>query len=264
MLEILLAPENLVALATLIALEVVLGIDNIVFITILVSGLPEQQRDRARQIGLALALLMRLLLLFSLAWVMGLVAPWFVIAGIEFSGRDMILIGGGLFLLGKATHEIHNSLEIHETGATQAAKSFASVIAQIAVIDMVFSLDSVITAVGMVDHLSIMVIAIVVSIVVMLVSAQSIGDFVDANPTFKMLALSFLILIGSTLIAEGFDVHIPRAYIYFAMAFSVGVEFLNMLARRRQQRNNLALQKKIPSVPLVEGYASPSAEKNPG
>lgn len=264
MLDILLAPENLVALATLIALEVVLGIDNIVFITILVGGLPEHQRDKARQIGIALALILRLLLLFSLAWVMGLVAPWFVIAGVEFSGRDLILVGGGLFLLGKATHEIHNSLEIHDSGTAHVAKSFAAVIAQIAVIDMVFSLDSVITAVGMVDHLSIMVIAIVVSIVVMLVSARSIGDFVDANPTFKMLALSFLILIGFTLITEGFDVHVPRAYIYFAMAFSVGVEFLNMLVRRRQQRANLALQKRIPIAPLAAESAPPNSEKNTG
>ena len=247
MIELLSSPEIWVALLTLIALEVILGIDNIVFISILVGNLPPQQREKARQLGIALAMLMRLFLLFSLAWLIGLTAPWFTLFGEEFSGRDLILIGGGLFLLAKSTHEIDNSLEVEdedETGVPIHA-SFTSVILQIGLIDMVFSLDSVITAVGLVDHLSIMVIAIVVSMVVMLVMARPLGEFVDENPTFKMLALSFLILIGSTLIAEGFDFHIPRAYIYFAMTFSLGVEFLNMLARKRKRKKTLYLNKKI-------------------
>ncbi len=253
MLELLLEPENLVALITLIALEVVLGIDNIVFISILVGSLPPERRHRARQFGIMLALLTRLLLLFSLVWMVGLVEPWFTLLGEEFSGRDIILIAGGLFLLGKSTHEIHDSLEvIPEEDGTVRHITMTSAIVQIALIDMVFSLDSVITAVGLVDHLSIMVIAILVSMVVMLVSARPIGEFVERHPTFKMLALSFLILIGTTLVAEGFDMHVPRGYIYFAMAFSIGVEVLNMIARRRKHTEPIMLHKKLRATDELE------------
>lgn len=246
MMELLANPEIWAALLTLIALEIILGIDNIVFISILVGNLPPEQRQRARQLGLGLALLMRLVLLFSLAWLIGLTAPWFTLFGEEFSGRDLILIAGGLFLLAKSTHEIDNSLEVEDDQEhAKIHAGFTAVILQIGMIDMVFSLDSVITAVGLVDQLSIMVIAIVVSMIVMLLLARPLGEFVDNNPTFKMLALSFLILIGSTLIAEGFDFHIPRGYIYFAMTFSLAVEFLNMLARNRRKKRSMQLHKKI-------------------
>ena len=246
MFEWITTPEAWIALGTLIALEVVLGIDNIIFISILVGRLPAEQRNIARQLGLSLAMLSRLALLFSLVWVMGLVEPWFSILEIEISGRDLILIVGGLFLLAKSTHEIHNSLEIvPETEQTPRAVGFYSVLAQIAVLDIVFSLDSVITAVGLVEHLSIMVIAIVVAVAVMLFSAKPIGEFVDRNPTIKMLALSFLILIGFTLIAEGFDVHIPKGYIYFAMAFSVAVEMLNIRVRKKREAVPIHLAKKM-------------------
>ena len=242
MFEWIASPEAWIALATLTALEVVLGIDNIIFISILVGRLPEKQRATARRLGLGLAMLARLVLLFSLAWVMGLTETWFEIFGQEISGRDVILIGGGLFLLAKATHEIHNSLEGEEgTGTEVVAASFGMVLVQIAVLDIVFSLDSVITAVGLVDHLSIMAIAIVLAVLVMLFAAKSIGDFVDAHPTIKMLALSFLVLVGVTLMVEGFDVHVPKGYIYFAMAFSLGVEMLNIKMRKR--RNPVKLHK---------------------
>jgi len=251
LIELLANPETWAALLTLIALEIVLGIDNIVFITILVGALPEHQRNRARQIGLGLALLMRLILLFTLAWIIGLVEPWITLFGEELSGRDLILIAGGLFLLAKSTHEIHDSLEVvADSDASRVHQSFLGVISQIAIIDMVFSLDSVITAVGMVEDLRLMVIAIIVSMAVMLLSARAIGEFVDRNPTFKMLALSFLILIGCTLLAEGFDFHVPRGYIYFAMAFSIGVELLNMLVRRRKSAAHMRLHKKINSSQL--------------
>jgi len=248
MFEWIASTEAWVALATLMALEIVLGIDNIIFISILVGRLPEKQRGKARQIGLFLAMATRLLLLFSLAWVMGLVEPLFVIVGHEISGRDIILVIGGLFLLAKSTHEIHGSFEIQEASSAQAAASgFISILAQIAILDVVFSLDSVITAVGLVDYLSIMVIAIVASVGVMLVAAKPIGDFVDTNPTIKMLALSFLILIGFTLIAEGLDVHIPKGYVYFAMAFSFVVEMLNIKIRNRRAKavGTIHLAKKI-------------------
>lgn len=239
-------PEAWIALGALIALEVVLGIDNIIFISILVGRLPENQRNIARKLGLSLAMLTRLALLFSLVWVMGLVEPWFSIFEIEISGRDIILIVGGLFLLAKSTHEIHDSLEVvQETESESKAVGFYSVLVQIAILDIVFSLDSVITAVGLVDHLSIMVIAIIVAVIVMLFSAKPIGEFVDRNPTIKMLALSFLILIGFTLIAEGFDVHIPKGYIYFAMAFSVAVEMLNIKVRKKKETMPIQLAKKI-------------------
>lgn len=247
MFEWLMYPEAWMALATLLALEIVLGIDNIIFITILAGKLPEHQRDKARKLGLSLAMLSRLLLLFSLAWVMGLVEPIFSVFNNPFSGRDIILILGGLFLLAKATHEIHGSFEIkEETKNKVVALSFTSVLIQIAILDVVFSLDSVITAVGLVDHISIMVIAIIVSVIVMMLAAKPIGEFVDKNPTIKMLALSFLILIGFTLVAEGFKVHIPKGYIYFAMAFSFSVEMLNIKIRsRKSAAQNIHLSKKI-------------------
>lgn len=239
------SPEAWVALATLTTLEIVLGIDNIIFISILVGRLPEHQRDRGRVIGLALAMLTRLALLFSITWVMRLENTWLSILGQDLSGRDFILIIGGLFLLTKSTREIHASLEIEEEHVNARSQpSFFSVLIQIAILDVVFSLDSVITAVGLVDQLSIMVIAIVVAVGVMLFASKSISDFVDENPTIKMLALSFLILVGMTLIAEGFDAHIPKGYIYFAMAFSLGVEFLNITLRKRQSRA-IKLQKTI-------------------
>lgn len=241
-------PNAWLALATLAALEIVLGVDNIIFISILCGRLPEHQRAKARNIGLMFAMVSRIALLFTLSWLMTLTAPLFGIMGKEISGRDLILIGGGLFLLWKSVHEIHNSLEVADDGtahATVAATAtFGAVIAQIAVIDIVFSLDSVITAVGMVDQLSIMVIAIVLSVGVMLFAAGPIGRFVDTHPTIKMLALSFLTLVGVTLIAEGWGMHIPKGYIYFAMAFSVAVEMLNL--RMRAKRKPLELHKQLP------------------
>jgi len=246
MFEWILIPEAWIALGTLVALEIVLGVDNIIFISILVGRLPEEKRNAARQIGLTLAMLSRLALLFGLVWIMKLVEPWFTIFDNEISGRDIILIVGGLFLLAKSTHEIHSSLEIPQHGETTPRYvGFYSILIQIAILDIVFSLDSVITAVGLVDHLSIMVIAIIISVIVMLFSAKSIGQFVDNNPTIKMLALSFLLMIGFTLIAEGFDVHIPKGYIYFAMAFSVGVEILNMRVRKKREAMAIQLTKKI-------------------
>lgn len=247
MIEWFASPEAWIALATLTALEIVLGIDNIIFISILVGRLPEKQRNIARRVGLSLAMIARLALLFSISWVMGLTKPWFEILGVEISGRDLILIGGGLFLLAKATHEIHNSLEgVDEQRTTNAATaSMGMVLAQIAVLDIVFSLDSVITAVGLADHVSIMATAIIIAVGVMLFAAKSIGEFVDNHPTIKMLALSFLILVGVTLMVEGFDVHVPKGYIYFAMAFSVAVEMLNIRLRKRlNARKPVKLRKK--------------------
>jgi predicted tellurium resistance membrane protein TerC len=244
--EWLLDPQAWIALATLTALEIVLGIDNIIFISILVGRLPAQKRQRARVAGLALAMLTRVLLLLTLAWIMTLTRPLLEVAGRAVSGRDLILFGGGLFLLWKSVHEIHNALEgeaEHAGGAARA--SFAAVIAQIAVIDIVFSLDSVITAVGMVNELGVMVTAIVLAVLVMMFAARPIGEFVDRHPTIKMLALSFLILVGFALIAEAFNVHVPKGYIYFAMAFSVGVEMLNLRVRARRERP-LRLRKRGP------------------
>ncbi|PTR06806.1 putative tellurium resistance membrane protein TerC [Nitrosospira sp. Nsp5] len=235
MFEWLASPEAWVALVTLTALEIVLGIDNIIFISILVGRLPEAQRNFARRMGLGLAMLTRLGLLFSISWVMSLTEPWFEVLSNQISGRDIVLIGGGLFLLVKATHEIHNSVEgLDDEGHKVVANSMGMVLLQIAILDIVFSLDSVITAVGLVDHVSLMAIAIVLAVLVMLMAAKAIGDFVDTHPTIKILALSFLILVGVTLIVEGFDVHVPKGYIYFAMAFSVGVEFLNLRMRRKK------------------------------
>jgi len=227
-------PQAWIALGTLTALEIVLGIDNIIFITILTGRLPEHQRGKARSIGLALAMLARIFLLLSLAWVMGLTEPLFAVFNREISGRDLILLGGGLFLLAKSTHEIHNSLEgTEEASQARPTAGFAGVLLQIALIDIIFSLDSVITAVGLARHLPIMILAIVISVGVMMFSAASIGDFVEKHPTLKMLALSFLLLVGFTLMGEGFGLHIPKGYIYFAMAFSVGVEVLNLKMRTR-------------------------------
>ena len=228
------SPEAWIALTTLTFLEIVLGVDNIIFISILVGRLPKEQRQRGRVLGLAFAMGTRILLLLLLTWIMRLQAVLFSVRDVEISGRDLILIGGGLFLLAKATLEIHDSLEGEERQEGQAPKhsGFLSVIIQIGLIDIVFSLDSVITAVGLVDQLAVMIIAIVIAVGVMMFAAGAIGRFVDDHPTIKMLALSFLVLIGVALIGEGVDVHIPKGYIYFAMAFSVVVEMLNLRIRR--------------------------------
>jgi predicted tellurium resistance membrane protein TerC len=241
-------PNAWIALATLTALEIVLGVDNIIFISILVARLPPEKRDMARRLGLSLAMGTRILLLLSLAWIMRLTEPLFTVLGKGISGRDLILIGGGLFLLWKSVHEIHGSLEGEEhgeEGATKAAGvSFAGVLVQIAVIDIVFSLDSVITAVGLADDVMVMVIAIVAAVAVMMFAAKPIGDFVDAHPTIKILALAFLVLVGVTLIAEGFGTHLPKGYIYFAMAFSFAVEMINI--RMRKRRAPVHLRKDMP------------------
>jgi predicted tellurium resistance membrane protein TerC len=222
-------PESLIALLTLTVLEVVLGIDNIIFISILSGKLPKEQQNRARLTGLGLAMITRILLLFSIVWIMKLTLPLFTVLGQEISGRDIILIAGGLFLLAKSTFEIHDKLEGEEGHLNaKVAKSFGSVITQILLLDIVFSLDSVITAVGMANNIIIMIIAVVIAVGVMMVSSKSISNFVEEHPTVKMLALAFLILIGVSLIAEGLEQHIPKGYIYFAMAFSVFVEMLNL------------------------------------
>ena len=242
-------PQVWIALATLTALEIVLGIDNIIFISILVGRLPEAQRPLARRLGLGFAMLTRIGLLLSLAWVMTLTSPLFTFFGKEISGRDLILIGGGLFLLWKSVHEIHNSLEgvddVDETTSTAVRAGFGAVIVQIAIIDIVFSLDSVITAVGMVSQVEIMVAAILIAVGVMMFAAGAIGDFVDRHPTIKILALSFLILVGMALIGEGWDYSIPKGYIYFAMAFSVAVEMINIRVRARR-RDVVKLHRNMP------------------
>lgn len=245
-LEWLSEPEAWIALLTLTALEIVLGVDNIIFISILVGRLPEHQRQRARVLGLGFAMLSRIGLLFSLAWIMTLTDPLFSVIGREISGRDLILIGGGLFLFWKSVHEIHGALEgeAHDQSGAAVHAGFSAIILQIAIIDIVFSLDSVITAVGMVEHVTIMMLAIIAAVGVMMFAAKPIGDFVDRHPTVKMLALSFLILIGVALVAEGGGYHIPKGYIYFAMAFSVGVEMLNLRMRARRQ-NALKLRKRM-------------------
>ncbi len=228
--------EGWVALLTLTVLEIVLGIDNIVFISILAGKLRPEQRDRARKVGLSLAMFIRIALLFSITWVMGLTQPLFEVLEQEISGRDLILLFGGLFLIGKATFEIHDKLEGHaEHGVAKAAATFGAVIVQILLLDIVFSLDSVITAVGMANDISIMVLAVVVAVGVMLVSAGPISEFVENHPTVKMLALSFLLLIGVSLIAEGFEQHISKGYIYFAMGFSVFVEMINLRVRAKSE-----------------------------
>ena len=239
-------PQAWIGFLTLTLLEIVLGIDNVVFISILAAKLPPEQREKARKLGLALAMITRILLLLSLSWIIKLTAPLFTVMGQEISGRDLVLIVGGLFLLGKSTHEIHGSLE-GEDGekSRRVAPSFTSVLIQILLLDIVFSLDSVITAVGMVDQVSVMIAAVVVAVGFMLGFSGAISRFVHDHPTVKMLALSFLILIGVTLIGEGFDQHISKGYIYFAMGFSVAVEMLNLRLRK----------KKAPPVELRHEYS---------
>lgn len=233
-------PSVWIAFVTLLGLEIVLGIDNIIFISILAGKLPVSDQARARYIGLGLALVMRVILLFSLSWVIGLTAPLFSFFGRGVSGRDLILIFGGLFLLAKATFEIHESLEGEEGHASAKVKAtFASVIIQILLLDVIFSLDSVITAVGMVEQIEIMIAAVVIAIAFMMFFAAPVGNFVARHPTIKMLALSFLLLIGLTLIVEGFHIHIPKGYVYFAMGFSVFVELLNLRLRKKSQPVNL-------------------------
>jgi predicted tellurium resistance membrane protein TerC len=227
-------PETWAALVTLTALEIVLGIDNVIFISILAGKLPAHQQRRARRTGLALAMIARILLLLSLSWIIRLTVPLFTVVGQEISGRDLILIGGGLFLLAKATYEIHDKLEGEEGRASAKVKaSFASVIVQILLLDIVFSLDSVITAVGMARQIGVMVAAVIAAVAVMMVAAEPINAFAVRHPTVKMLGLSFLLLIGVSLLAEGFDQHLSRGYIYFAMGFSVFVEMLNLRVRAR-------------------------------
>lgn len=229
-------PESWIALLTLTALEIVLGIDNVIFISILAGKLPKAQQNKARQTGLAAALITRILLLLSLSWVIGLTAPLFKLWGFELSGRDLILLLGGMFLIAKSTHEIHDKLEGTEGHASaKVAASFWSVIIQIMLLDVVFSLDSVITAVGMAQELVVMVIAVIIAVGIMLLAAGSISDFVERHPTIKMLALSFLLLIGFTLVVEGVHAYIPKGYIYFAMGFSIFVEMLNLRMRAKSE-----------------------------
>jgi predicted tellurium resistance membrane protein TerC len=238
-------PQAWVALATLTALEIVLGIDNIVFITVLVGRLPAGQRNRARTLGLALAMVTRILLLLTITWIMTLTTPLFSVFKNAVSGRDLILLAGGLFLLGKSTYEIHANLEGTPGDIkAKAAQKFIAVLVQIAVLDIVFSLDSVITAVGLAEHIPVMILAIVIAVGVMMLSARAIGKFVDAHPTIKMLALSFLLLVGFSLMGEGLHLHIPKGYIYFAMAFSLGVEILNLKVRERAAKP-VRLQKAV-------------------
>jgi predicted tellurium resistance membrane protein TerC len=240
MLEWITMPEAWIALATLTALEIVLGIDNIIFLSILVDRLPEKQRPKARLIGLSLAMVMRLGLLASLAWLTKLTADLFMVLGQGISGRDLVLVLGGLFLLAKSVLEIHHSIEdaaeTHELAKPKVGGSFMGILVQIAILDMVFSLDSVITAVGMADHIEVMVIAVVIAVGFMMVFANAIGRFITEHPTLKMLALSFLVLVGTALIADGLEFHIPKGYIYFAMAFSFGVEMLNLRIRANRKK----------------------------
>jgi predicted tellurium resistance membrane protein TerC len=236
-------PSIWLSLITLAGLEIVLGIDNLVFIAILTDRLPEERRPLARKVGLAMALVTRLILLAMLAWIVTLTAPLFSVMNLDISWRDLILIAGGVFLLVKATHEIHNSMEPdpEDKGAVAKVATFGAVVAQIAVIDIIFSLDSVITAVGMADELWIMVVAVVVAMIIMLVASTPLANFVSAHPTVKMLALSFLLMIGVFLVADGLHFHIPKGYLYFSLAFSILVEALNYWARRRRKRARLAL-----------------------
>jgi predicted tellurium resistance membrane protein TerC len=238
MIELFSSPEAWAALLTLTALEIVLGIDNVIFLSVLVSRLPEPQATRARQIGLALALVFRIILLSVLVWLIGLTEPVITVRGLAFSWRDLILIGGGLFLIAKATHEIHAEVEAREGPGNEkpAPNAFAWVILQVIVVDLVFSLDSIITAIGMVDRVEIMIVAVVIAMLVMYVASGPVSAFIAAHPTTKMLALAFLLLIGVALVADGFEFHIPRGYIYFAMTFAAGVEAFNVMARRNRRR----------------------------
>ena len=253
MLELLSDPQAWIAFGTLTVLELVLGIDNIIFISILVDKLPAEKRAMARRLGLFMAMFMRIGLLLVLAWIIGLVAPLFTAFGKAISGRDIILIAGGLFLLWKSTGEIHQSLEGEEGHASSAVKAtFSAVILQIMVVDLVFSLDSIITAVGMVDEVAVMIAAVIASVALMMVFAGAIGRFVSDHPTIKMLALSFLVVVGVVLIAEGLGHHVPKGYVYFAMAFSLGVEMLNIRMRKRAAK----------PVHLRDEYAKEVAEKS--
>jgi predicted tellurium resistance membrane protein TerC len=246
MIELLADPQAWIAFLTLTALELVLGIDNVVFISILVDKLPARQREIARRIGLFMAMFMRIGLLFLLTWIVGLVAPLITVFSHEISGRDLILIAGGLFLIWKSTREIHQLLEGEEGAASSAVRAtLSAIIFQIAVIDLVFSLDSIITAVGMVDEIAVMIAAVIVSVTLMMLFAAPIGRFVSAHPTVKMLALSFLLLIGTALIADGFGFHIPKGYIYAAMGFSVMVEALNLAARRKRRSPPIKLRRDL-------------------
>jgi len=251
------SPEAWIALATLTSLEIVLGIDNIVFISILADRLPEEQQAKARQLGLGLAMFSRIALLFSISLIMSLTAPWFSIVGHDVSGRDLILIVGGLFLLTKSTREIHHKLEGESEGhdASIVKATMGGVLFQIALLDIVFSLDSVITAVGMADDLGVMVTAVVVAVIVMMISAGPVSNFVSKHPTVKMLALSFLLLIGMSLIAEGMHFHIPKGYIYFAMGFSVFVEALNLRAKKSKKRQPVELRESARKPKAAEAGA---------
>ncbi len=251
MLELLTDPQAWIAFATLTALELVLGIDNIIFISILVDKLPKERREFARRIGLFMAMFMRIGLLLVLAWIVGLVKPLFTVLGQAISGRDLILILGGLFLIWKSTGEVHQALEGSEEshGSSAVKATFAAVIVQIMIVDLVFSLDSIITAVGMVDEVAVMIAAVIASVALMMVFAGPIGRFVSDHPTIKMLALSFLIVVGVVLVAEGFDQHVPKGYVYFAMAFSVAVEMLNIRLRGRSAKRVQLHQSHIPGDP---------------
>jgi predicted tellurium resistance membrane protein TerC len=247
------SPGGWIALITLTVLEIVLGVDNIIFISILSGKLPQRQQDRARRIGLLLAMLMRVALLFSIAWVARLKEPLFAVFGHGVSGRDLVLILGGLFLLAKSTHEIHENLEGEGAhGEARAVASFAAVLVQIMLLDIVFSLDSVITAIGMADQLSVMILAVMIAVGVMMVAAGSISRFVERHPTVKMLALSFLLLIGMSLILDGVGQHVPKGYIYFAMGFSVFVEMINLRVRKKAEPVELRRRYATPDRPQAE------------
>ncbi len=250
MIEMLSNPQIWIAFFTLFALELVLGIDNVIFISILAGKLPKDQQDKARVMGLSLAVITRIILLFSLSWIIGLTAPLFTVLGQEISGRDLILLLGGLFLIVKSTMEIHHKLEgVEGSQSNHVAHSFNAVIFQILLLDVVFSLDSVITAVGMVNEIAVMIAAVVISAAVMIVSAKTISNFVDSHPSLKILALSFLLMIGFTLIVESLEVHIPKGYVYFAMAFSVGVEMLNIRMRKSKKTEPVKLRERIAEDP---------------
>ena len=264
MIDLLLDPNAWAALVALSVLEIVLGIDNVIFISVMVSRLPATQAKRARQIGLALAFVFRIILLFTLTWMMRLTAPLFTVLGMGISGRDIILIGGGLFLIAKATHEIHAEIEARDDDVANtddvAGKAFLWVVTQLALVDLVFSLDSIITAIGMAQDLEIMVAAVVIAMIVMYAASGPVSHFVSDHPTTKMLALAFLVLIGVALVADGFDVHIPRGYIYFAMAFAAAVEVVNVIAgRNRRKRRTLRTRGRPPiaeGTPLRPGEPS--------
>jgi predicted tellurium resistance membrane protein TerC len=261
--DAILTADGLLALVTLTFLEIVLGVDNVIFISILSSKLPMAQQGKARRLGLAAAMIMRILLLLSIAWVIGLTAPFFTVLGQAISGRDLILLGGGLFLLGKATLEIHDGLEGEEGHrTTKVAPSFGAVIVQIMLLDIVFSLDSVITAVGMSNQLPVMIAAVVIAVLVMLLASSAVSELIERHPTLKMLALSFLLLIGVVLVAEGLGQHIEKGYIYFAMAFSVLVEFLNIRASRK--KHEPPVQLRDPYVERVEGVGPVAGAADPG